>query len=160
MKPTTHIELTQGYKAKIDKEDLGKVKNKKWFAQVVKIDGVIRTVYAKCRFENNYLPMTNLILDLPRGVIVDHKDGDGLNNTKANLRVATPQQNAHNRRLGRNNTSGFKGVVWEKDRQKWKARIKLNGKYTTLGRFTTKESAAKAYAEASKRLHGEFGRTE
>jgi hypothetical protein len=148
-----YIELTQGYQTKVDLEDVSKLSGFSWFAQKT-----TNQIYAKFTFCNRAIPMQNVILGIPVGSIVDHIDGDGLNNTKENLRPATYQQNAWNRGLGKNNTSGYKGVVWEADRQKWKARIKVNNKYQHLGRYKKKSDAAKAYAEASERLHGEFGR--
>jgi hypothetical protein len=87
---------------------------------------------------------------------VDHIDGDGLNNRRNNLRVATSAQNGRNRGAQRNNTSGYKGVGWDKSRQKWTAQIKVNGKQKHLGRFDTPEAAHKAYCEAADRLHGKF----
>jgi hypothetical protein len=154
-----NIELTRGYKAKIDPEDLSKVSGFKWNSHEARHKSEkLRTTYAKVIFCKRSLPMANVILGVPVGTIVDHINGDGLDNRKNNLRPVTSQQNSFNRKTPSHNTSGYKGVVWEADRQKWKARIKINNKYQYLGRYKKKSDAAKAYAEASERLHGEFGK--
>jgi hypothetical protein len=105
--------------------------------------------------------MHRLILGLEFGDKrkVDHENGDGLCNTKGNLRIATSIQNARNRVAHKGNTSGYKGVCWEKDRGKWHAHITSDGKSRRLGSFEDKERAHFAYCEAAARLHGEFGNT-
>lgn len=89
---------------------------------------------------------------------VDHADGDGLNNKWANLRAASKAQNGANCKAKKNNKSGFKGVSYCKATNKFRATIQAEGKWKWLGGFSTAEEAAEAYAEASKSLHGEFGR--
>jgi hypothetical protein len=84
---------------------------------------------------------------------VSHIDGDGLNNCIDNLREATSAENAQTRKLRSDNTSGFTGVNWRKKENKWQARIKLNGKYRSLGLFATPEAAHAAYLAAKADLH-------
>jgi hypothetical protein len=86
---------------------------------------------------------------LLRTELVDHKDHDGLNNTRQNLRLATPAQNCANQRIARNNTSGFKGVTWNKRYSKWAVQIIVRGQHIFLGYFTDKIEAAKTYNEAA-----------
>lgn len=102
------------------------------------------------------------ILDRPllRIEQVDHIDLDGLNNQRGNLRLATASQNTMNRRRQSNNTSGYKGVIWNKQVKKWQATIVIERRNIYLGWFDTREEAHKAYKEASKLYHGKFGRTE
>lgn len=87
---------------------------------------------------------------------VDHRDGDGLNNQRGNLRIATVSQNQANRSRARNNTSGFKGVIWEPSRRKWRAQICVAGKRMTLTRRNDPLEAARAYNEAALKHYGEF----
>lgn len=87
---------------------------------------------------------------------VDHVNGQGLDNRWTNLREATKTENAWNTGIRSNNTSGFKGVSWSKDRQKWVATITVNGKFRRIGRFDTIEEARAAYDAESAKQHGEF----
>lgn len=91
----------------------------------------------------------------PDGVI-DHINGNGLDNRLVNIREATSGENQHNMRLNRNNTSGFKGVSYDKLNRKWMAHVKLGGKFINLGRFTTVEEADAAARAGRERLHREF----
>lgn len=88
----------------------------------------------------------------------DHIDGDKLNNAIANLREATHSENQANRGRQKNNSSGFKGVSWSQFRKKWAAAICVKGCTLSLGFFSCPAEAHRAYVEASRRLHGEFGR--
>ncbi len=97
------------------------------------------------------------LLNAPVGMQVDHIDGNGLHDWRANLRLATPAQNQQNRGMPANNISGFKGVRFYKEGV-WIASIGHNGKHSCLGRFPTAQEASAAYIEAAKRLHGEFAR--
>jgi hypothetical protein len=92
----------------------------------------------------------------PGGFDVDHIDNNGLNNKPENLRLATRSENMGNRGKNRNNTSGWKGVYWHDQRQKWVASIKVNGRARYLGLFSNPEDASSAYQRASLSLFGEF----
>lgn len=91
---------------------------------------------------------------------VDHINGDGLDNRRCNLRIATRSQNMMNMRLPSNNTSGFKGVSWSKKAHKFKAYIQLQGKSYHLGYFNDPADAHAAYCEAAKLHFGEYARYE
>ena len=85
----------------------------------------------------------------PEGEI-DHIDGNGLNNRWNNLREVTPTENQRNARKRSDNTSGTTGVGWHKQRQKWKAQIRINGTQKHLGYFDSKEEAIWAREAANK----------
>lgn len=104
--------------------------------------------------------MHRVIMKAPKGVQVDHINGDRLDNRRSNLRLANQQQNSANMRRRANNKVGVKGVVWDKARRKWAAFIKVNYKSIGLGRFDTKAEAANAYAVAAKKHFGTFARVD
>jgi hypothetical protein len=114
--------------------------------------------YAIQKIEGKTTYLHRLILNAPKGKEVDHINGDGLDNTRLNLRLCTRQENCHNIGPAKNNTSGAWGVYWDKARQKWAVEIRVNNKKRYLGRFASKEEAAKVYAEAALELRGEFSR--
>ena len=87
---------------------------------------------------------------------IDHINTIGNDNRFSNLREVTNSQNQMNRKNQKNNTSGYKGVCYEKLTNKWRATIGLNNKLKSIGNFDTKEEAAEAYRKASALLHGEF----
>jgi hypothetical protein len=100
--------------------------------------------------------MHRLITGAPAGVEVDHRNGNGLDNRRSNLRLATTSQNQGNQRLSRANTSGFKGVHWDKHRAKWKASIAGDNNDKHLGHFTDPSEAAHAYDSAARLRFGRF----
>lgn len=89
--------------------------------------------------------------------LLDHEDGNKLNNTISNLRIADNSQNSANSKRSLRNTSGFKGV--SPHRNKWRAYIKKDQKYIHLGNFGTPQEAHAAYCEAAQRLFGSFARS-
>ncbi|CAB5079604.1 putative NHN endonuclease [uncultured Caudovirales phage] len=115
----------------------------------IRIDGVSHRAHRLA-----WLYMTG---EWPKDV-VDHVNGNGTDNRWVNIREATKSQNQFNRRASRNNTSGRKGVVFLKDRNRWRALIWVNDQPRYLGNFYTYEAAVAARSAAERQLHGAFAR--
>jgi hypothetical protein len=144
-------QLTRGKIALIDDDDLPLVEGKRWWPCQTKT-----SIYAITRLGNGVvLGMHRLILNAPCGVWVDHRDGDGLNNQRSNIRLATPSQNACNQRAIQG-VSRYRGVSWNKAARKWHAQIKAEGRRLHLGLFDEERAAAVAYDQAAIRHFGEF----
>lgn len=134
-----------------DLEDYDKIKDYCWHYDK---DGyILSSVY-----NETSIKMHNLLMNATDGTVVDHKNGNRNDNRKENLRIATFSQNGYNSNKPSNNTSGYKGVHWNKSMNAWQARIQVDGKRYNLGYFNDKIDAAKAYNEAAIIYHGEFAK--
>ena len=94
--------------------------------------------------------------EIPEGYSVDHANNNSLDNTADNLRLATPQQQCSNQIIRKDNSSGYKGVSWHKQKSKWQAQISVSGKKHHLGHFDSPELAYTAYCDAAKEAYGKF----
>jgi hypothetical protein len=156
------VPLTRGYEAIIDAADVPLVEAWNWMAKPDR-----NTVYASRTDYSGPKPRTVLLhralMGDPEGCLVDHRDGNGLNNRRegeqGNLRIASASQNQHNRGANKANTTNLKGVSRRKDRDKWHAKIRVDGKLRHLGSFDTPENAHAAYCAAATKLHSQFART-
>ena len=150
-----------GFVATIDDEDAGRIGQYKcWELVRTKRAGVF---YACARQKKGgvrgaTIYMHRLVMSYAGPLDVDHINGDGLDNRKSNLRIATRSQNLANNR-GRGAVSGFKGVRAHKDGRHWSAQIGVNGKNKYLGWFTSPTAAASAYDSAAREAFGEFAVT-
>lgn len=152
---TISIPLTQGKFALIDEDDFEIVSRHKW-SLAVRTESHSKREYAQAFVDGKMVLMHRLIIGANPGEIVDHVCGDGLDNRRSNLRKATPSENNQNQPMQGHNPWGFKGVSPNKNR--WRARIRLNGNEIHLGTFDTREQAAHAYDDAARQLYGQFGR--
>lgn len=150
--PMKIIPLTKGKNAFVSDEDFVRISQFKWQARR---DAKSKQDlwYAVRGTGPSFTTMHKFVMGGPWH---DHKDGNGLNNQRENLRPCTRSQNMANRRKQKGCTSDFKGVCREGDL--WAARIRYNGKRTTLGRFDIEEDAAHAYNNAAKACFGEFAK--
>lgn len=154
------ILLTQEKIALVDDEYYEYLNQWKWFASLDRKNG---NWYAKRNAgkwpHQMAVRMHRAIMQAPEGMEVDHIDGDGLNNQSENLRLCTHAGNIQNEKLRKNNSSGYKGVCWNKKYSNWSAQIEANCHNYFLGYFTDPVEAAKIYDEAAKKYHGEFANT-
>lgn len=153
------IELTQGKFALVDDADFDWLNQWKWHATHGYAYKRIHVKLGKNKYTGIYVYMHRLIMDANEKQQVDHKDGDSFNNTRANLRFSTQQENARNKRVQRNNVSGVKGVWWNKHKNRWEPSIVVNGKKMYIGRYLTIEEASDAYKRAASKYFGEFARS-
>lgn len=112
--------------------------------------------YFNGKRKNKVIYMHRVVNQTPEGMETDHINGDKLDNRKANLRSASRSNNAINKPKQANNTSGYKGVYWNKQSKKWLAAIKVNNKQIHIGLFPAIEDAATAYNLAALKYFGEF----
>ncbi len=153
------IKLTQGKFALVDDEDYEELSKHKWYALKGRY-----TFYAqrwRPALKGKQIPiiMHRLLMNAEKKCdMVDHRDGNGLNNQKENLRHCSNRENSRNRKIQANNTSGYKGVSWHKRDGKWNVNINVNQKKTHLGYFTCLIKAAKAYDAAAVKYYGEFAK--
>ncbi len=141
------IYLSQGLVAIVDDEDVALVERYKWCAHEHGHPGKPCYEAITNLGGGRQLRMHRLIMDAPAGMVVDHINGDQLDNRRANLRVCTYRQNQHNRHHVK--LSHFPGVSLNRQRSRWRAFIRLDGKKTYLGSFLTEEQAAAAYRNAA-----------
>lgn len=144
------VTLSDGSVALVDDTDYALVSGRIWHPARDK-----NTVYARCSIGNKTVRMHRLIMSASGSDRVDHRDGNGLNNRRSNLRLATSQQNAANKHT-RRSVSGFKGVYRAHRTDRWKAIITVNYRRRHIGSFSTAEQAAKAYDQVALKAFGEF----
>lgn len=157
------IALTQNKVALVDDSDYESLSAFKWQA---KFDGhnwyAKRGVYNKETKTCGCITMHQQLMNPPLGMKVDHRDHDGLNCQRSNMRLCTHGQNMMNKRPKKNGTSKYLGVMLKRDRVKgkdyfsWSAQIRIEGKNYHIGRFKTEENAATAYNIFAEKHHGEF----
>lgn len=155
------ISLSEEYTALIDEEDAVKVLPHRWHASV-SIRAGEEKVYAITVINKKTVYMHRLILDAPQNLQVDHKDNNGLNNLRENLRLATVSQQAGNTR-SKGGSSKFKGVYWHSQRGYpgkglWAAVLNLPGGKVIKKYFHSEDDAARKYNEMAIEHFGEFAK--
>jgi hypothetical protein len=144
------IKLTQGQYAIVDPQDFDNLNQNKWYAKASN-----DTFYAQRRRNGRVIHMHRQIMQLPDDRVVDHENHNGLDNRRANLKIATISQNNCNRRK-MPSRSKYRGIWWHKPAGKWEAAISYEGRYIYLGLFDNEIDVAKAYDEAARQYHGQF----
>jgi hypothetical protein len=150
---TKQIELTQEKYAIVDDEDFEWLNKSKWHYD---------TRYARRAGTYGFGKIfMHREIARPGRAVVDHINGNTLDNRKENLRICEQAENIKNKTIQKNSTSGYKGVsiVKGKKRDKWTAMISINNQMTYLGTFSTPEDAARAYDSAANENYGRFAKT-
>jgi hypothetical protein len=138
----------RGFDIQIDEEDYHFINERRWFIDLT--SGRPRVV-CNPKKDMKHRKLHRLIIDAPIDKEVDHINGDPLDNRKSNLRLATHSQNMFNRGKTKVNTSGFKGVSWDKRTGKWRICVNLGG-------FETPEKAHEIYKRIVVVMAGEFAK--
>lgn len=135
----------------IDREDLAKVRYYKW-----RVDTNCHVITGNCTSTRPRKELSHIVMNCPDGMVVDHKDGNPLNNRKKNLRICTQQENLCNKHFMSNSNSGEIGIIWDKSRKRWAPEIRKDGKRYHLSRYKTIEEARYARYIGELILFGEF----
>ena len=143
------IILSNGTATQVDDADYDYLNQRRW--------RLSKAGYAYRNENKRMIYMHRVIMNTPKGMNTDHRDGNPLNNQKVNLRICTQKENCQNR-APQKSKSRFKGVHWRHDSKKWQANIKADGIKYSLGAFEKEEAAAEAYNKAAQKYHGEYAR--
>jgi hypothetical protein len=148
------IPLTQGQQAIVDDEDYELLSRYKWQAHMN------RSAYRPMGNVNGKMVrMSRFIMQAPKGIEVDHINGNSLDNRRCNLRLATRSQNAANSRRHKDNAGRYKGVYKQTRNDTYIARVYYQGRYIHLGTYSTDEEAARAYDDKAREVFGEYAKT-
>lgn len=154
------LTLTNGYVTLLDDDDYEWASQYRWCGQASKLRRVIKRYAVRCHCDSGKQfawKLHRMILNAPKGLVVDHINGDGLDNRKCNLRLCDWAQNTWN--MEGRAASGYKGVSYLPNRKKpWFARIFHRGVQLHLGYYSNPQEAGIAYNVAAKELFGEFAR--
>jgi hypothetical protein len=151
--PFRKIKLAKGFYTLVDPEDYESLSKCHWRLRESKPG----QFYAAAIEDGQIVCLHRWIMNAPAGMVVHHKDGNGLNNTKSNLEIITiTQNNRCCRKTSKPKSSKYKGVAFIKARKKFHARIEYNGTTKFLGYFKNEDDAARVYDEAAKIYHGRY----
>lgn len=152
---TITIPLAFGRKASVSPEDEARIRQHAWFERKARGGNY----YAHAYIDGRMISMHRFILELPKGVgTVDHIDRNGLNNTRENIRVVSPQQNS-SRRIDSRKSNGLRGASRHHRGRQWVAQITVHGKRRYIGCFDTEIEASAAYFAAASEAFGDFSPT-
>lgn len=148
-----NLRLPNGEICKVNEDDLVIISGYSWH----KVGGYVQAeTGSRVVGDRKHIRMHRLIMNAKEGELIDHKNGNPLDNRRRNLRVCTQSQNGMNRKAQANNKSGYKGVSWMKTKNKWRATITVNKVQIHLGLFSSKLGARRAYNHAANLYHGQF----
>lgn len=151
-----YIPLTQGKFAIVDTEDFDWLMERKWHVQTNKWNSYAMACIKGSKVK---IPMHRLVLQATGEYVVDHINGNGLDNRRCNLRLATASTNAQNSRKQKGSKSKYKGIAWDTRGNCWIGQIRVNQKTILLGNFRNEIEGAYNYDIAGTKYYGEFART-
>ena len=143
--------IIKGYKILFDDTDEDAICPYNWAVRL----GWGDTPYAQTSVNGKSVLMHRLLLDAPKGMLVDHRNHNTLDNRRENIRLCTRSQNMWNRKRT-TGKSKHKGVYWCVNRHKWRVQIYFNNQHSYLGLYVSEEDAARAYNNKAKELFGDF----
>jgi hypothetical protein len=144
----------KNYKVEIDDEDMGRVMAHSWWvSSSPETDGHV--ICFSTKIGKKIIKLHRFLMGDPPGMVVDHWDGNRLNNRKSNLRICTVRENNMNIGLTGRNKSGYRGVSFSKSNRKWRATISLDKKQLHLGYFDRPDVASAAYEKAADLFYGD-----
>lgn len=149
---TKEILLTRGYFTTVDDEDFEAMNSLKWYASVKPRGRVVAERRIK---DHRSISLHRLLMNPSPENVIDHINGNALDNRRCNLRECSKRQNAFNQRKHSDNTSGYKGVS-KISSGKWRAEIGVSYKRIYIGCFETPELAAQAYDIRAQEMYGEY----
>jgi len=150
------IQLTQNQVALVDDDMYEELNQFKWYVQKDKNTFYALRSVPKIKGKQKKVWMQHAIIGKPpKGLEVDHRNGQGVDNQRDNLRFVTHRQNSQNRK-NQKKTSNYPGVCWANYRNKWQANILINEHRKHLGHFTDEKEAFQAYQKAVNDLNEEI----
>jgi hypothetical protein len=154
------IPLNRGLFAIVDAADVSLLMQRKW--AVVGMDLSRASVMARYMRDGkeHREQISRVLLNPPHDMVVDHINGNRLDNRRCNLRICTNAENMRNTKINcGKRASSFKGVSWFSPRNCWRVMVKLDGRQTFGGYFSDQVAAAKRYDELATEIHGQYART-
>lgn len=148
-----YLKVHSSHLVKVDDEDFERLNKHKWHVEK-RGSGLL---YVFTRMDNKIISLHRFILKNPHNPI-DHINGDGLDNRKSNLRICSHAENMMNRKIHKNNNSGFKGVYFDSPKKKYRAKIRFHSKFYHIGYYSSAIEAARAYDTVARNFFKEFAR--
>ena len=150
------IQLTQGKVALVDDDDFEYLNQWKWYSSNIRGKFYVGRSITVSKYKRKHILIHRFIMNPDKGMVIDHLDGNPLNNQKKNLRICTHEDNMRNCKISIKNTSGYKGVYFDKKNNTYKSAIKFNKETIYLGYYIDPIDAARAYNTAAIKYFGEF----